>query len=439
MKTVFVLGAGMVSRPLVHYLLEKGFAVTLGDINESQAKAVIGEHAAGTALKLDIGQKEEVSALVAKADLVVSLLPPKFHQDVAKLCLLHSKNFLTASYLSDEMKAMDEEVKAKGLIFLNEVGLDPGIDHMTAMEMIHDFKDNGYEIECFDSHCGGIPSKTAANNPLRYKLSWSPVGVLGAITRPARFRRKGHLIQTAEHETLAHMEVLHVPGLGIFESNPNGDSLYYGDRFGLEGVPTVRRGTIRYPGWSQFWMFMLRLDFVNKTREMDFDNEQVLDALFKLGGKTPPVNIYNFIHEEADTHASTFMECLDSLGFLDPDCRISGKHSCFSIVLICMEKYMQYGEDERDLVVLHHEMIARKDGQRVRWTSTMVREGDAEDTAMACLVGIPAAIAARLILEGGFAKRGVMIPIHKEIYTPILAELSERGLPHQVIKQNVAG
>lgn len=434
MKTVFVLGAGMVSRPLVHYLLEKGYQVTLGDIVEAQAQDVIGDHAHGKAMKLDISQEEEVASYVANADLVVSLLPPKFHSVLAKMCLAHEKHFLTASYLSKEMEAMGEEAKAKGLVFLNEVGLDPGLDHMTAMEMIDHLNENGYEIEGFDSHCGGIPSLRAANNPLRYKLSWSPAGVLGAITRASRFRRKGELMVVPEDKKLEYMEVLHVPGLGIFESNPNADSLYYGERYGLDNVATVRRGTLRYPGWAQFWMFMLRMGFVDKILKKDLEDEQVLDALFKLNDRKPPEDIYEFIHGEAGTHSSVFMENMESLGMLDPNNRVTGNLSCFDVVLRCMEATMQYAEGERDLVVLHHEMIVKKDGKREKWTSTLAREGNEEATAMAFLVGVPAAIAARLILENAFEKRGVLIPIHKEIYAPLLEEMAERGMPHQINK-----
>lgn len=432
MKSVFVLGAGMVSRPLVHYLLKKGYQVTLADLNKEQAQKVVGNDANGRAIGLDIAQTEAVAKFVREADLVVSLLPPQLHVQLAQQCLAAGKHFLSASYLSPAMEALHEEAKAKGLIFLNEVGLDPGLDHMTAMEMIDTLKERGFYIEGFDSHCGGIPSAKAANNPLRYKLSWSPAGVLGAITRASRFRVKGELQEIPGNKKLEHMEVLHVPGAGIFESNPNADSLYYGERYGLQLADTVRRGTLRYPGWAQFWLFMIRQGFNNADHCAVLENEQVLDALFKLNGKQPPPDIFAYVHDQVGEHASLFLENMESLGLLDADYRVSGKLSCFNIMLGCMEKTLQYAPGEHDLVLLHHEMTASKGGLREKWTSTLIREGNAECTAMAFLVGVPAAIAATLILENRIDLQGVLIPLHKQIYAPILKELSELGLPHNI-------
>lgn len=434
MKSVFVLGAGLVSRPLVHYLLEKGYRVTLGDMNEAQAQAIVAGFAHGHAERIDIAEADKVSGFVAAADLVVSLLPPRFHIQLARLCLHHGKDFLTASYLSPEMEALDAEVRAKGLIFLNEIGLDPGLDHLTAMEMADQLKEQGFEITSFDSHCGGIPSRAAANNPLRYKLSWSPAGVLGALTRPARFRRNGVLKDIPKDEMLAHMEVLCIPGHGVFESTPNADSLFYGERYGLEGAATIRRGTLRFPGWAHFWRFMLARGFVDRERTAEFTNTQVFDALFQLAGQPRPESLESYIVEEAGSHGSEFLEKIQSLGLLDADNRVTGSFSAFDIVLRCMEATLQYAPGERDLVVLHHEMIAVKPGHREKWTSTIVREGSTQTTAMAFLVGEPAAIAARLILEKAFPQRGVLIPIAREIYAPILHELSERGLAHELVK-----
>ena len=424
----------MVSRPMVDYLLDKGYKVTIGDINEEQAKNVINGHPNGHALRLDIADIEPIRALVAEADLAISLLPPQFHIGVAELCLKENKHFLCASYLSQDMKNLDERAKARGLVFLNEVGLDPGLDHLTAMEMIDELKDNGYEILEFHSHCGGIPSLKAANNPLRYKFSWSPAGVLRAITRASKFQRDGRLVTVPGRDKLNHAEVLHVPGAGIFESNPNADSLYYGERYGLTDVHTIRRGTLRYPGWAQFWLFMLSLDFLNEERVMEFDDEQVLSALFRLSGNDPPADIYSFVAERAQSHASVFLEGMESLGLLDQDNRISGSYSAFSIILAGAQERMQYAPDEMDLVVLHHEFTVQKDGKREKWTSSMIREGNEDATAMAFLVGVPAGIAARLILEDKIEGRGALIPLTPDIYGPLLKELAELGLPHEIQK-----
>ncbi len=435
MKKVLVLGAGMVSAPLVHYLLDNGFQVTLGDINEAQARSIIGDRKNAASLKVDIAEKEKVEALIKPMDLVVSLLPPQLHSQVAAMCLELEKNFLTASYLSNEISALDEAVKAKDLIFMNEIGLDPGLDHLTAMEIIDELNEKGYRILKFDSHCGGIPSRKAANNPLRYKFSWSPAGVLGAITRPSQFRRNGKIVRVPGRDKLHHAEVLHVPGSGIYESNPNADSLYYGERYGLSDTLDVRRGTLRYPGWAQFWLFMLSLDFLNKERHLVFKDEQVLNALFKLAGWTPPEDIFEFVRSKTDTHASVFLENMESLGLLDEENRVTGSYTSFDILLECAQKHMQYDPGETDLVVLHHEFLVEKDGMRENWTSTLSREGVPNGiTAMGFLVGVPAAITARLILEGKIQQRGVLIPLDREFYQPILHEMGEMGMPHQIFR-----
>ena len=432
MKNVLVMGAGMVSPPLVDYLLDKGYFVYLGDLDGSRAERVLQGRNHSKGIALDIGNLQQVRDVARDVDLVISLLPPKFHLDLAQICLDLGKHFLTASYLSPVMEALHDQAHAKGLIFMNEIGVDPGLDHVTAMNMIDTAKDDGYQIIGFDSHCGGIPSKDAANNPLRYKFSWSPAGVLRAITRTSRFQSRGHVVQVPGREKLHHAEVLHIPGLGIFESLPNADSLYYGERYGLEGAQTIRRGTLRYPGWSQFWLFMLSLDFLDERKSMSFEDEQVLCALFKVAGWTPPEDIFTFVHEKADTHASVFLEAMESLGLLDQDQRISGTLSAFDIILHCAQQRLNYQQHETDLLVLHHELMVEKAGRKERWSSTLSREGIPEGTtAMAFLVGVPAAIAARMILENQIQERGILLPISRSVYKPILDELIAMGLPHE--------
>ena len=435
MKTVFVMGAGMVSRPLVHYLLEHGYSVRLADINLPQAEAVVAGFANGTAMALDISDTKAVRSQVAQAHLVVSLLPPSFHGKVARLCLEENKHFLTASYLSPEIEAMGDEARARGLIFLNEMGLDPGLDHMTAMEMIDELEADGYVIQAFDSHCGGIPSKKAANNPLRYKLSWSPAGVLGAVTRPSRYRRDGALVEVPGEEKLAHAEILNIPGVGVFESNPNADSLYYGERYGITEVGTIRRGTLRYPGWAQFWLFAIAQGFHQREPKLNFQNVPALEALFQLTGRKAPADLCAFLVKEVGPQASQFLEVFESLGFLDPENLVSGSFSAFDLMLARMEASLQYDEDERDWVVLHHAFKVEKKGRREIWTSTLCREGTlGGSTAMAFLVGVPCAIGARLILEDKIESRGILLPLEKEIYAPVLKELGRLGAPHVVVR-----
>lgn len=435
MKKVLVLGAGMVSHPLVHYLLDHNFAVTLGDIRLEQAVKVIDGRPHGQAVLLDGSNLDSLKPLIAEHDLVISLLPPPLHPSVARLCLDGKRHFLTASYQSQAMMEMAEEVKENDLIFINEVGLDPGLDHMTAMEIIDTLKREGYTIDGFDSHCGGLPAKAAANNPLRYKFSWSPRGVLGALTRDSRFRIAGELKEVPGDQMLAHHDVICVPEVGVFESTPNADALYYGDQYGLSETPTVRRGTLRYPGWARFWQYMLAKGFMDQNHKVEAENDQVSAVFFRAVGMSEDTDWNAFLKNDCPEHASRFLEIVYSLGLLDPEFKITGSFSAFDVIFECAGKTMNYAPGEADLVVLHHEFFAHKGDRKEKWTSTIVREGEPNGTtAMAFLVGLPAAIAARLVLEDRIERRGVLIPITPDLYGPILKEMEQLGLAHDVQK-----
>lgn len=439
MSKVLVLGAGMVAKPLVNYLLDHGFEIVLGDLNLAQASRLIDNHPRGKAIYADASSPETWRPWVATCDLVVSLLPPPFHPQVAKACLEEKKHFASASYLSETMSAMDEEARASNLIFLNEMGLDPGLDHATAMELIEQAREQGYEIESFCSHCGGIPSRKAANNPLRYKFSWSPRGVLGALTRASKFKRNGQVTEIAGNKNLAQAQIVTIPGAGVFESTPNADSLFYGARYGLEKANTVYRGTLRFPGWAQFWMFMLEMGFLDQERKAMFQKTQAMEAVLQLAGHDSQMDVAAHLQKAFPSHASVFLDALEQMGLLDPTFTISGSYSCFEILLDAALRTMQYDKDEADWVVLHHEFLVSKNGKREKWTSTLTQEGhpEKETTAMALTVGIPLGISVRLILENQIPDKGVMIPIHKTIYQPLLKELGTLGLAHTVKKQSV--
>lgn len=437
MKKVLILGAGMVAQPLVDYLAQKGYALTVCDLNASAAAKVVKQHEHATSQELDIEDSDRVNALIEGHDLTVSLLPPPFHPRIARMCLDHTRHFVSASYLSQDMLAMHEEAKEKGLVFINELGLDPGLDHMTAMEMIDEAKSNGYTIEAFESHCGGIPSRKAANNTLRYKFSWSPRGVLSALTRPSRYRKLGELIEVPGDRKLEYAAVVEIPGGGIFESSPNADGLYYAEHYGITDTPTVYRGTLRYPGWAQFWLFMLRQGFLDQTKKRHFQGESALKAMLQLAGKDPDCDIIQYVREEAKSHASVFLEHFHKLGFLNPKTRVTGEFSAFDIILQQAQATMQYEEGEADYVVLHHVFRVSKDDKREEWSSTLLREGTRDTTAMATLVGTPCAIAVRLILEDLVPERGVMIPLHPEVYGPILEEMEQLGISHEVRKREL--
>lgn len=431
MKHVLILGAGMVSAPLVHYLLDHGYSVALGDINVDLARKIVGDKQHAKALAIDMSHESQVREFVAESDLVISLLPPSFHSAVARIAIEAGVNMLTASYVSEEMRSLDEAARAKDLIIMNEVGLDPGLDHMTIMDMMDDLKAKGYRITHFSSHCGGIPARKAANNAVRYKFSWNPAGVLGALTRPSKYIDGGTIHVVPGEDKLKHAEIVRVPGAGIFESMPNKDSMHYAELYGLDGMSKVRRGTLRYPGWAGFWLFMLNNGFVDRERTADVTGLHADAAMMKIAGKDG--KLFDFVKQEAEEHASVYLEILENLGMFLADHELDGETTTFDIVLEQARKHLNYEKGETDLVVLYHEFVAEKDGKRELWSSSMVREGKPEGmTAMSELVGIPSAITARLILEDKIQARGVLIPVTKEIYAPVLAELEERGVTHQI-------
>ncbi|MHC4778285.1 MAG: saccharopine dehydrogenase C-terminal domain-containing protein, partial [Planctomycetota bacterium] len=258
MKTILVLGAGLVSRPLVRYLLDKGFTVRVASRTVSKAEALIEGHPRGEALASDLTDPGPVDGLVARADVVISLLPASFHVEVARMCLAHGKHLVTTSYVSEAMRGLDGEATASGLLFLNEIGVDPGIDHMSAMRVIHGVQERGGKVTSFRSYCGGLPAPEANTNPLGYKFSWNPRGVLTAALAPARFLEEGQVKEVDGRDTLGTVHDLDVAGLGTFEAYPNRDSMGYVDLYGLEGVQTMFRGTLRNPGHCDSWIRWIR-------------------------------------------------------------------------------------------------------------------------------------------------------------------------------------
>ncbi|HDT14536.1 MAG TPA: saccharopine dehydrogenase, partial [Candidatus Aminicenantes bacterium] len=242
MNKVLVLGAGLVARPLVRYLLERpGLAVTVADVEAGRAEALVAGHTRGAAEVLDIADRAALSAAIERADLVVSLVPYTFHPLIAELAVESGRPMVTASYVSPAMRALDERAKAKGVILLNELGLDPGIDHMEAMRIIHEAHEAGRSVLGFTSWCGGLPAPEANTNPFGYKFSWSPRGVLLASKNSARFLKDGRIVTIPAAELFARPETIGIPGLGDFEGYPNRDSVAYRETYGIPEALTVLR------------------------------------------------------------------------------------------------------------------------------------------------------------------------------------------------------
>ncbi|HSL82619.1 MAG TPA: saccharopine dehydrogenase C-terminal domain-containing protein [Thermoanaerobaculia bacterium] len=450
MKRVLALGAGLVAKPLVAELLRRpDVELTLAALDVERARFLVDslveslaeerhptrEGAAGRvrAEPLDAGDAEALSRAVAGADVVASLLPADLHPTVARACLEHRVPLVTTSYAGDAMRALDAEARARGVLLLNECGLDPGIDHMMAVAVIRRVEREGGRIVSFVSWAGGLPAPESAENPLRYKLSWSPRGVLLAARSPVRFLSDGRVVEHPSPYLPGGPERVEIAGVGTLEGFPNRDSLPYRALYGLEDVRDLLRGTLRYPGWSETLSALLRLGLLETAAQDGLGPSycDLLDARLPPGSGPMPRRIARFLELPED---HPVLDRLAWLGLLSqqplPD---DAKTPLDALARLFAEK-LRYEEGEEDLVVLEHRFEAhfeadRPDGGRHRITSRLVATGKAgDDSAMARTVGLPAALACGLILDGETALAGVQIPVAEELARPILAALAERGV-----------
>ena len=430
MKKVLLLGAGLVSRPLVRYLLDRpDFSVTVASRTVAKAEALIGGHPHGKALALLAKETDKLDKLVAEHDLSVSLLPAPLHPVVAELCVKHRKHMVTTSYVSPKMKELDAAARKAGIMILNEIGVDPGIDHMSAMRIIHDVKARGGTVTSFKSYCGGLPAPEANDNPWGYKFSWSPRGVCTAGKNSARFRENGKEISIPGPELFTHHYPLNVEGFGELEAYPNRDSLIYESLYGLDGIPTLFRGTLRYAGWCDCLKKVVDLGLLDETpitfpTGMTF--AQFTTSLLK---NKPTADLRKSVAAELGIgDRSNVLDRFQWLGLFSNDpLPITGVETTrLDILATRMDQKMQYGPRERDMIVLCHYFTAKfPKGPEEKITSTLIDYGQPDgDSSMARTVSLPAAIGAALILTGKILMPGVQIPVEKAIYNPVLDELA---------------
>ena len=430
MKKVLVLGAGLVSRPLVNYLFDqKNIHVTMASRTKEKAIKIIDNHPRGQAMELDVSNQAKLDSLISDHEVIVSLLPYTYHVEVAKICIKYGCHLVTTSYVSDEMKKLHAPAQDADLLFLNEIGLDPGIDHMSAMKIIHQLQDTGKKIVSFTSYCGVLPAPEANTNPVGYKFSWSPRGVLLASRNAARYLWDGQEVNIPGEHLFQGYTFQCIPGFGYLEGYPNRDSVLYRDLYGLSDIQTLQRGTLRYMGWCEFMkkigdMGLLSLKEIPKDRDMTF--RQYISNLTGVPAETLESSLAKYLH--IDTYAAV-MKKLEWLGLLSTAQLPRNAHTPLDILAARMMEKLQYGPGERDMAVLHHEFIARSHEGKHRVTSTFIGYGEPQgDSAVARTVALPAAIGTTLLLQGKISLRGVRIPIHPEIYTPVLQELESRGI-----------
>ncbi len=440
MKKVLILGAGLVAKPLVRYLLDQpDFEVEVASRTVSKAIKLIDNHPQGTARELNLKNEEGLKEKVSKSDLVISMVPYSFHTKVAQYCIEFKKNMVTTSYVSEVMKNLDAEAKKAGILILNEVGLDPGIDHMEAMRIIHEIEGKGGEILSFISFCGGLPSPEANTNPFGYKFSWSPIGVLLAGKNSARYLKDGNEIFISPEDLFDNYSIINIEELGDFEAYPNRNSLPYIELYGIDSTKTMLRGTLRNIGWCSTIKKIVELGLLDEE-EKDWSGMTYRDFLRKLINEPVEKDLKKALSERLNIEEnSDIIMRLEWLGLLSETALPLEHGSALDILGAKMLEKLQYEEGERDMIILQHEFIASYPGdKKEKITSALIDFGIPHgDTSMARTVGLPAAISTKLILEEKITLTGVNIPVIPEIYRPILQELKELGISFKEQRQEI--
>jgi saccharopine dehydrogenase (NADP+, L-glutamate forming) len=424
MKQILLFGAGKSATVLIDYLkqtaTEKQWQVTIADVNLAAVQSKVGEHAWVSAVGVSIDNEPERQALIKAADVVISLLPPALHYTVALDCLAFGKHLLTASYVDDKIRALAGEINSKGILFLCEMGLDPGIDHMSAMQLIHRIKAKGGKIRSFLSHCGGLVAPESDTNPWHYKISWNPRNVVLAGKAGAIYR-ENHAVQNRQYEKIfTDCTEVAIDGLGALAYYPNRDSLSYIPTYDLTAAETFLRTTLRYPDFCKGWQTVIELGLTDETDAIHTDGLTVSAFL---------QNRFAAKNRQFDQLSPLQQEQFLFLGWQDATLINKGRCSSADVLQFILEKQWVLLPGDKDMVVMLHEIGYELAGSRLQVTSSLVVKGeDHVRTAMAKTVGLPLGIAATLLLEGKIASTGLHIPIIPAIYEPVLEKLAEQGI-----------
>ena len=434
MKQIIIFGAGRSSNTLIRYLADNAsefnWKIKVVDIQNNGNENYPGVSYS----ELNVKDEFERDSEVRNVDLVISMLPARFHKFVAQSCVKFSKNLLTASYETADLKAFETEVNNKGLFFLNECGLDPGLDHMSAMKLIDQIKAEGHELLCFESFTGGLVAPESDNNPWNYKFSWNPRNVvLAGQDGPAKFIQNGKFKYIPYNRLFRRTEIINIEGFGMFEGYANRDSLNYIEKYNLQRIPTIYRGTLRRPGYCRAWDVFVQLGATDDSYYLeDIKNmthrEFINSFLYYHPTDSVDLKLYRAMHIDQD---SEIIHKLNWLGIFD-DTKIGLKRATPAQILehILKGKW-QLHPDDKDMIVMWHKFIYHDSSlnKKVKLTSSLAVIGEnSQHTAMSKTVGLPLAIAAKLILTGKINLKGMYIPTHKNIYEPVLNELKKHGI-----------
>jgi saccharopine dehydrogenase-like NADP-dependent oxidoreductase len=432
MKQILIVGAGLVSPPLIEYLLAvPDFAVTVAALNHSDAERLVGSHPRGRSVALDVQDAKAVDKLVSAADVVVSLLPAPLTPIVARAVLDHRKSLINTSYVSPEMWELDDEARRRGVLLLCEIGLDPGIDHMSAAQVIDRVQANAGTITHFSSSCGGLPAVESNTNPWGYKFSWSPRGVVLAGKNGARYLREGNIIEIPGPELFSHPWPYIVENApGPFEIYPNRDATSYIDKYHLTGIRNMFRGTIRYHGWCRTMRVASDLGLLDTDTRSWPERTRFVDVTMQRipqGTGSNADRIADFVQIERDGEV---MARLEWAGLLSDRLLPNASFAPVDFFADRLLRLMAYKPGERDLVVLRHELaVVYETGLHEQITASLVDRGiPYGHSSMARTVSLPAAIATRLQAQGFLDLVGVQVPVSREIYGPVLSELAHLGI-----------
>ncbi len=437
MKRILLLGAGRSASSLIAYLLEnapkENWQIRIGDISVTHLQEMVASLPFADVLVFDVHNEAQRAQEVGWADLVISMLPAIFHIEVARQCLKEEKHLITASYVTPALRELHEEAKQKNLIILMEAGLDPGIDHMSAMAVIRKVQAKGGSFTSFKSYTGGLVAPESDNNPWNYKFSWNPRNVVLAGQGTAKYIENGTYKYIPYHQLFRRTEELYVVGYGHFDGYANRDSLSYREPYGLDGIPTMLRGTLRRKGYCQAWDVFIQLGLTDDTYTLEGSDTMTYRSY--LESFLPPATdasqsieqrLSNYLGIDAESEIMQKLEWLDL--FTDTPVGLAAATPAQVLEKILKNKWVLEPGD-KDMIVMQHLFEYELNGEPHELTSSLVVIGDDEvHTAMAKTVGLPVAILARLLLQGKIAQRGVVIPILPELYEPVLEELKQYGV-----------
>jgi saccharopine dehydrogenase-like NADP-dependent oxidoreductase len=448
MRNILIIGAGRSASSLIQYLLDKSVVenlhLTIGDISLDLAKRKTNSHRNATAIALDIFDENQRKNQIQKADIVISMLPAHMHIEVAKDCIFYKKHLVTASYISDAMQSLDAAAKENNLVFMNEIGLDPGIDHMSAMKIIDEIRDKGGKMILFESFCGGLVAPESDTNLWNYKFTWAPRNVvLAGQGGAAKFIQEGTYKYIPYQKVFSRTEFMEVEGYGRFEAYANRDSLKYKSVYGLDDILTLYRGTLRRVGFSKAWNMFVQLGMTDDSYIMDDSetmNYRQFTNSFLPYHPTDSVEIKLRLNLKIDQD-DVMWDKLVELDLFNPNKIVGLKNATPAQILekiLCDSWTLQH--DDKDMIVMYHKFGYEINGQKKQIDSKMVCVGEDQTyTAMAKTVGLPVAIATLQILNGKITTPGVQLPITKEVYLPILAELETLGVVFKEVEMPYEG